>query len=79
MSEKIEMIELCALWQKEDKNGNTFFTGSLNGLDVIVFHNKHKTSDKHPDYRVYLKKKQKREDFHPQSGGGYAGGDEIPF
>lgn len=74
MNQKSELIELCALWQKEDKNGNTYFTGSLNGLDVVVFHNGKKTSDNQPDFRVYLKKKQKREDSPSQFSS-----DQIPF
>lgn len=76
---KKEMIELMALWEKKDKNGNTFYSGSLNGLDVVVFKNKFKESDRHPDFKVYLSKKEKREEQTGQRSTNPQRNDDIPF
>lgn len=47
--------ELGALWVKSGANGN-FMTGSIavDGVkvDVIVFENRYKRTDNHPDYRI---------------------------
>ena len=45
--------EVGALWQKLNREGEAFYTGTINGEDVIVFENKFKKSDSHPHYRVY--------------------------
>lgn len=45
--------EIGALWLKESKNGNSFFSGKIDGVgDVVVFANTKKTKENQPDYRV---------------------------
>jgi|TARA_Y100000310_G_scaffold109736_1_gene108191 hypothetical protein len=51
--------ELGALWLKEGKKGKYFY-GKINGEECVVFKNKHRETDKHPNYIVY--KSQPRED-----------------
>lgn len=54
-------IEIGALWKKEGKS-QKFLSGKINlkevgydkDVDVIVFTNKSKKSDRHPDLRIYL-------------------------
>jgi len=49
--------EIGALWVKESPNQKYFsghFTdGDDNKVKVVIFTNKHKKKDTHPDYRVY--------------------------
>jgi uncharacterized protein (DUF736 family) len=45
--------EVGALWQKLNRDGEAFYTGTINGEDVIIFENKFKKSDAHPHFRVY--------------------------
>ncbi len=59
VSEQQKDEVLGALWDK-----GSYFTGQLEiegqKIAVVVFKNKHKTQDKHPDYRI-LKSKPKGE------------------
>lgn len=50
--------EVGAFWKRQAQNGGqTYLAGHVEGLGkVVVFTNKHKTADKHPDYRVYKSK-----------------------
>lgn len=43
--------ELGALWIKSGPKGD-YMTGTINGVKVVVFKNKNKREDKHPDWRV---------------------------
>lgn len=48
------MQEKCGvLWLKTDKNGGKYFSGIIGGKPVVIFKNKNKNSEKHPDYIVY--------------------------
>ena len=46
-------MEKCgALWIKKDRNGQEFYSGTINGISVMIFKNKYKETAKHPDYIV---------------------------
>ena len=47
--------EIGALWERQTKTGRPYFTGQINGVDVVIFEN---TSDnpKAPTFRVYKSK-----------------------
>lgn len=51
MSDKPEKVG--ALWFRTSGKGTEYFTGDINGLKVVVFQNKHKTTEKHPDWVIY--------------------------
>jgi len=70
MAEKLEKIG--ALWQKNDKNGQPYFSGIIGGKSVIVFKNKYKQASNHPDYLVYPG--QDREKLPPKGEG-----QEVPY
>ncbi len=53
MADKPE--KLGALWQKSSARGD-YFTGTVNGVKVVVFRNGYKQEEKHPDWIVYESK-----------------------
>jgi uncharacterized protein (DUF736 family) len=75
MSEKKPMIEVTGLWEKRDKNGNTFFTGSLGGVSVMIFKNSKKQKENQPDWRVYFAEK----DFEKKPQSQSDDSDNLPF
>lgn len=61
---KSDQIELGALWKKEGK-GQKFLSGTIKrsalpegneDIQVVIFSNKFKKADNHPDLRMYLSK-----------------------
>jgi hypothetical protein len=53
------MISLCGLWRHQSKNGDTFYSGSLGGVDVLIFANTNKKSEKAPDLNLCISEKKK--------------------
>jgi hypothetical protein len=64
-----EMIEIGGLYKKQSKDGKTFLTGRVSrkldveqvvtllkaeGTGLLMFSNSYKTTDKHPDYKLYI-------------------------
>ena len=54
----MKSIELGALWEKTDRNGNKYYSGSMNifphgQVNVTIFKNTYKQNDNHPDLKVY--------------------------
>jgi hypothetical protein len=57
-----EMIKLGGLWVNETKAGEKYFSGKLSPTtNVLIFKNKYKESEKHPDYIMYLAPVKKQE------------------
>lgn len=62
----MDMIKITGLWKSKDKNGNTYLSGSLNNItQLMVMSNTYKTDPKQPDYFLYLKPCQKKEEIPP--------------
>lgn len=57
-------FELCKIYSRESKkSGKKFLTGALNGsTSIMIFKNEHKKADNHPDFRIVLGEKQKKEE-----------------
>ncbi len=52
------MQEVFALWKKESKKGDTYFTGqTAEGIYLTGFFNTNKKNPKEPDLRVYIQTK----------------------
>jgi len=51
-----------ALWEKVSKAGDTYFSGLVdlgNGkTQIVVFKNKYKKEERHPDYKIYISKEK---------------------
>jgi len=68
------VIKLTGLWVAKDKKGDQYFSGTLGGGKLLIFKNKHKEEDKHPDYILYIDEKKQTEDKHENNKK-----DELPF
>lgn len=70
--------EVGALWTKISKDkSQKYMTGHIQTsegekVDVVIFSNKDKKSDKAPDFRVYVSDKQKKETPDSRRGAGIA-------
>lgn len=60
----MDMIRVMGLWKQKDKNGHTFLSGNLNPISsVMVMPNTYKKDgSKEPDYFLYFKQNEKKED-----------------
>ncbi len=57
------MIRLTGLWKNKGKDGNTFLSGNLNGISsLLVMPNTFKKKENEPDYIVYIKPSEKKDD-----------------
>ena len=72
--DKKPMMRVAGLWKNKDKNGDTFLSGNLGSLKVLLFPNKYRnkevTSDgkSAPDFIMYYSEREhtpiKAEDLH---------------
>ena len=63
-------IKLTGLWKNTDRNGNTYYAGSLGPtVRLLVFKNSYKKEEREPDLIVYLAPAEKREEGAESSGG----------
>lgn len=53
--------EIGALWKSTSK-GKSFLSGKIDGRKVVVFANKNKKSEKHPDFHVLLSNRQESQE-----------------
>jgi uncharacterized protein (DUF736 family) len=53
-----DYITLCALWENTSKSGNRYLSGKLNNMKIMMFPNKNKKSDKHPDWTIVVPRSQ---------------------
>lgn len=67
--------EVGGLWKKTDKHGKTYSSGQIeiNGkkLTIMVFPNKGKKEDKHPDAQIFVPVDDEEEQPEPS--------DDLPF
>jgi hypothetical protein len=84
------MTKLCGLWRATSKDGSTsYLSGSLGAARVLIFKNKYKEAENHPDYNVFIVPATPKPKQPGDSGGTGGGGprgasgapppDDIPF
>lgn len=61
------LIKLTGLWKNKNKDGKTYLTGGLGAGRIVIFPNKFKKTENHPDYFVYFSEKENKE----EGGGKY--------
>ena len=65
---KSNLIPLTGLWKSTTNDGKEYLSGSLNPkIRLMVFPNRYKTEDKHPDYQVFICENSKREEKPAQT------------
>jgi len=59
-----EFVEVCALWwNTSKKDGKKYLSGSFGPNNkIMLFPNQFKKEDKHPDYKMFIVKKERKED-----------------
>lgn len=64
-----DFIEVCALWSNTSrKDGKKYLAGSFGPNNkIMIFPNQHKKEDKHPDYRMFIVKREKKEEQSPSN------------
>lgn len=72
------MVKLGGLWLKEGKNGK-FMSGKLGSANIMIFPNKNKKTDKHPDYEIVVASPKPPADTRKGAKTPYDDSDEIPF
>ena len=55
-----DLLNVTGLWMNKTKSGETYMSGSLGNVNVLIFKNKNKKTEKHPDYTLMFGPKQKR-------------------
>lgn len=87
-----DMVEATGLWQGKTKDGDIYYAGNMGKVRVLIFKNKHKKEDKHPDLNLYFAENKKQDGKAPSTqtktmdeiaedlNGGFDEGDnDIPF
>lgn len=71
---------MCALWLKTGKDDQKFMIGSAGKMKFLIYKNKHKKADNHPDYILYMDENKQRggQNTEPGSGSGAPSGGGIP-
>ena len=54
-----EMKSIGAMWIRKDKNGDNYFTMALKQESFVIFKNKNKKENNHPDFYVFLRGPEK--------------------
>lgn len=52
MAADSKLINATGLWLQKDKNGNSYMSGSLGGVRVLIFKVKEKKGENSPDYTL---------------------------
>jgi len=57
------LLKLCGLWKQKDKEGKTYYFGSLSySTNLLLFPNSYKKEgEKQPDLLLYIVKKEQKE------------------
>jgi len=77
--QKKSMVQLTGLWLNQSESGEKFFSGKLGSANVLIFKNKYKEKDNHPDYIMYAVQPKKKEDSSEGAAPSFNDADEMPF
>jgi hypothetical protein len=58
-NEMSNLIRVCGLWTNTGRDGKKFLSGSIGQMKVLILPNNFKEKgSKHPDYNIFLAKKE---------------------
>ena len=79
--EKSNLVEITGLWINETQGGVKYFSGYMGNAKILIFKNKFKETEKHPDYKMYVAENKKKEEqaSQPESTPEPEAGDDLPF
>jgi len=63
---KSDLVEIGALWIGETKTGEMYLNGKMGRAKLLVFRNKFKDTDRHPDYKVYVTNPERQDQDRAQ-------------
>ena len=64
----MERLKLTGLWRGKDRNGETFYSGSVNPtVRLMIFKNSYKKEDRDPDLIAYLVPAEKKDNGKPRA------------
>lgn len=56
------MIKASGIWQNKDKSGNTYLSGSMGGLRIVILRNTFKEEGSNePDWNMYFEENKPKE------------------
>lgn len=71
-----DLMQVSGLWKNTSANGDTYLSGKLGpNVRILVFKNKYKTQENHPDYQVYFAPVERRENEGGNQGDEFIGDD----
>lgn len=47
-------VKLGSLWKREDRNGQTYWTGALGAARLMLFPREREAGDDQPDFDIYI-------------------------
>lgn len=53
------LINVCGLWKHQTNQGEEYYSGTLGGAKILIFKNRHKQEERHPDFNMCMAPKQK--------------------
>lgn len=70
------MFKVTGLWLNKDSKGNSYMSGNIGGIRVIIFKNDYKEEgDNQPEYEMFFAEQKKKETLKEKSDFD----DDIPF
>lgn len=82
---KSDLITVCGLWINETKNGDTYLSGTIGNIKIMVFKNQRKEKPNHPDYNLVIAPKKRSEKTEGEGNDDFIApqdaspDDDIPF
>jgi hypothetical protein len=62
-----EPEKLGVLWKRKSKRGTDYWSGNINGQQIVVFAVRQKRSPKSPDFEIYKsERRDKQTAFHSE-------------
>lgn len=59
---KSDLVQIGALWKNENKDGETYLSGTFGAAKLLVFKNKWKKGEKDPDYKIFVGRRVRKEE-----------------